>query len=156
MNCYYHIQILLGVVKCRGLDHLLNRFIIRFLQVFWACSVCMLEQRRVRKVPIYLYNDLMVETRKVNDITQVCVAGLCMCGWAQTLTTKSVGWGRHCCCWVMGLRGEGANGCRVFTASVLTVLRLISLTVALVAGPDRVTGLDAGSVNNNLSSCHIG
>ena len=57
----------------------------------------------------------------------------------------SVGLGRHCCCWATGLQpwGEGGNGSQVFTASMLTVLRHISLTVALAAGSARVTGLDA-------------
>ena len=43
-----------------------------------------------------------------------------------------------------GLAAAGVgNGSQVFTASILTVLRLISLTVALAACSARVTGIDA-------------
>ena len=43
--------------------------------------------------------------------------------------------------------GEGAgDGSQVFTASILTVLRLISLTVAFAAGSARATGLDASTI----------
>ena len=40
-------------------------------------------------------------------------------------------------------REEAGNGSRVFTVSMLTVLRPISLTVALAAGSAHATGLDA-------------
>ena len=42
----------------------------------------------------------------------------------------------------MTQRGAG-NGIRVLTTSMLTELRLISLTVALAAGSARATGFDA-------------
>ena len=40
-------------------------------------------------------------------------------------------------------RGGASNGSQVYTASMLTVLQLISLTVALAAGSARVTGRGA-------------
>ena len=82
--------------------------------------------------------------RAINDATQLCVC----CGrGARTLATKSVGLGRHCCCWVTGLRPwESDNGSQVFTAYMFTVLRLISLTVALAAGSARVTGHGASKI----------
>ena len=44
-------------------------------------------------------------------------------------------------------QGEGSgNGGQVFTASMLTVLWRISLTVALAVGSARVTGLDASTL----------
>ena len=60
------------------------------------------------------------------------------------MTAKSVGRGRLCC-WVTGLppRGEAGNGSQVFTVSMLSVLWLISLTVALVADSARAAGLEA-------------
>ena len=80
--------------------------------------------------------------RTVNDDTQFCAC----CGWARTLTAKAVGRGRDCYCWAMGLRRRGAdNGSQVFTSSMLTALRLISLTVAFAAGSARASGLDASS-----------
>ena len=42
--------------------------------------------------------------------------------------------------------GGGGDGSQGFTAPMLTVLRLINLTVALAAGSARVTGLDASTV----------
>ena len=77
--------------------------------------------------------------RTVDDVTQLCVR----CGrGAQTWNTKSVGRGRHCCCWVTDLPWRGLdNESRVFTASMLTVIRPFVLTVALAAGLARVTGL---------------
>ena len=82
--------------------------------------------------------------RTINDVTQFCVC----CGRSWTLTAKSVGRRRHCCCWTSGLRlREGAgNGSQEFTASTLTVLRLIGLTVALASGSARLTGFDASTI----------
>ena len=46
-----------------------------------------------------------------------------------------------------GLAAAGAcNGSYMFTASMLTVLWLISLTVALAAGSARATDLDASTL----------
>ena len=59
------------------------------------------------------------------------------------MTTKSVGKDTAAAGpWAFG-RGVGGNGSQVFTASMLTVLRLLSSTVALAAGSARVTDLDA-------------
>ena len=54
------------------------------------------------------------------------------------MATKSVGRGHG-----LATAGRGVvagNGSQVFTTSMLTVLRLNSLTVALAAGSARVTG----------------
>ena len=68
---------------------------------------------------------------------------------SRTLTTKSVGRGKtllldH------GLApvGGAGNGSQVFTASMLTVFRLFSLTVALAAGSACARGLDANWLIN--------
>ena len=61
--------------------------------------------------------------RTVNDVTQFCV---CSDRGNRTLAAKSVGRGHG-----LAATGEAGNGSQVFTAaSMLTVLRLISLTVA--------------------------
>ena len=48
------------------------------------------------------------------------------------------------------------NGSQVFTASILTVLWLISLTVALAAGLARATGLDASTAIYAATKSHLG
>ena len=77
--------------------------------------------------------------RTVNDVTQLCVC----CGrGTRTLTTKSVGRGKTLLLLGHGLAAaeRAGNGSQVFTASMLTVLRVINLTVALAGGSARVTG----------------
>ena len=81
--------------------------------------------------------------RTVHDVTQFCVC----CGRGDlNLTARSVSrsvGGRYCCRWATLLvaAGDGAgNGSRVFTASILTLLRVIGLTVALAAVSARVYG----------------
>ena len=69
---------------------------------------------------INLYNRLMVETRTANDVTQFYVL------WSNF--GHQVGRsGKMGIAWVTGMRPRGAgNGSHVFTASMLTVLRLIN------------------------------
>ena len=86
-----------------------------------------------------------LKQRTVIDVTQSCAC----CDQARTLTAKSVARGRPCCCRATGLWPLGGNGSQVFPASMLTVLRRISLTVALAAGSARAAGLDANNNNNN-------
>ena len=78
------------------------------------------------------------EQRTVYDVTQFCVC----CGrGARTLAAKSVGRGKTLLLLGHGLAAEGGNWNQVFTASMLTVLQLISLRFALAASSARVTGL---------------
>ena len=52
-------------------------------------------------------------------------------------------WGKTMLLLGHGLANAGGNGSQVFAASMLTVLWLISLTVALAVSSARKTGLDA-------------
>ena len=86
---------------------------------------------------IYLYNQLMLETSRSSVRVVVEI---------ELWPPKSVGRsGEALLLLDHGLaaaRGAG-NESRVITPSILTVIRLISLTVALAAGSARATGLDA-------------
>ena len=71
--------------------------------------------------------------------------------------SRSVGRGRHCLGYGLAATGAG-NWSQAFTTSMLTVLRLISSTVALTAGSARVTGLGSSTSivpNDSLVHTHF-
>ena len=58
----------------------------------WKCCHVMKHNREVRDESIVLYNERLVETRKANDATQVCVCCCCCAGGrGPTLTAKQHG-----------------------------------------------------------------
>ena len=122
----------------------------RLIEHTWCPPIGLLRQlvrRRVDWPPdqayIYLYNLQVVETTHC----QWRHAVLCVL-WSSSIIDRQVSRSGKTLLLGNGLTAAGrepGNGSQVFTAFLLTVLWLISLTIALAWGSARVAGLDAST-----------